>query len=220
MKDYAKELAEIALEIKAIKLSPEDPFTWASGYRMPIYNDNRLLLGNYKHRALIAEGFAQLIKTENIALDVVAGTATAGISPGTTLADSLKAPFIYIRSKAKGHGLQNQIEGVLNSGEQVLLIEDLISTGGSSISALEAVREAGGVIETCFSIFSYGLDEAKKRFDGVECQVFSLLTFDRLLEIAIEKEYITQEQQEVLAEWQKDPFGWGEKHGFPKQEKS
>ena len=215
--EISEKLAEIALEIKAIKLQPDEPFTWASGYRMPIYNDNRMLLGDFEHRALIADGFQNLIKENNLNIEVVAGTATAGIPAAASLADKLKTPLIYVRKSEKDHGMQNRIEGVLHKGQNVLLIEDLISTGGSSISALEAIREAGGRVETCMSIFSYGFEKAKEGFEKVNSNYLSLLSFAGLLEVAIKKEYINSEQQALLEDWRKDPFGWGQKHGFPKE---
>ena len=141
--DYSKKLAHIALEIGAIKLNPQNPFTWASGYRMPVYNDNRLLLGNAEHRLLIAEGFQDILRRENIHADAVVGTATAGIPHATTLANLLRTPLVYVRSSPKGHGMENLIEGVLTKSQNVVVVEDLISTGDSSLKAVEAVRKAG-----------------------------------------------------------------------------
>ena len=220
MQDYAKALAKIALEIKAIKLDPNTPFTWASGYRMPIYNDNRLLLGQFAHRSLIAEGFQNIIEQRRIEVEVIAGTSTAGISPGTSLADRLRLPFIYVRDKAKGHGMQNRIEGILIPGQRTLMVEDLVSTGGSSIEAIKAVREAEGALDNCLSIFSYGLEEATKQFESISCRLFPLLTFDVLLSTAVETSYINATEKKLLDSWREDPFGWGERHGFPKVVKS
>ena len=152
----ADTLASRALELNAIKLQPNDPFTWTSGYRMPIYNDNRLFLGDAADRKTIASGFAEVIRESGISFDVIAGTATAGIPHATTLADTLQAPLVYVRAQAKGHGLQNRIEGPLASGQSVLLIEDLVSTGKSSISAVQALRDAGATVTHCLAIFSYG----------------------------------------------------------------
>lgn len=219
MNDIARILAEIALDIKAIKLSPAKPFVWASGYQMPIYNDNRLFLGNHRHRALIADGFLQLINENNLSPEVIAGTVTAGISPATTLADRLERPLIYVREKAKGHGLKNRIEGILAQGQKVLMIEDLVSTGGSSISAIEGVREAGGQVDVCCSIFSYGLDEANRQFEEIRCKLLPVLTYQKLLEVAIERKYISADEETLLREWRKNPFEWGDKHGFPKVQK-
>ena len=218
MIDYGVKLAKIALEIKAIKLRPENPFEWASGYFMPIYNDNRLLLGNAQHRQLVAEGLEQLIRVHQIPYDFIAGTSTAGISPGTTLADRLGVPFMYIRDKPKDHGLRNQIEGIDAEsnliGCKVLVVEDLISTGGSSLKAVQAVRNARGQADHILSIFNYGLPEAEQLFADARCQIHSLLTYEVLLRVAKEKNYITPDQTRMLEEWRSDPFVWGEKHGF------
>ncbi len=219
----AAELAKRALAIRAIKLSPSDPFLWASGYRMPIYNDNRMLLGDAKTRALVARGLCDLIIKNNILYDVIAGTSTAGISPGTTLADMLKVPFIYIREKPKDHGLRTQIEGIgadaTLEGKVIVIIEDLISTGGSSLKAVQAARNARGTVNHLLSIFNYGLEEAAHLFADADVVVHSLLTYDVLLEAAKAQRYINAEQQGMLGEWRADPFGWGEKHGFPKDER-
>lgn len=230
--DYGKEIAKAGLNINAIKLRPNDPFTWASRYRMPIYNDNRMFLFFPEHRKLIREGFTNLIK--DIPYEVIAGTSTSGIPPATTLADSLGKPMIYVRDKPKDHGLKNQIEGIDAEYDlqrrKVVLIEDLISTGGSSARAVQAIRDANGICNYCVSIFNYGLDKASRIFKGEEaydkkenklespCEVRSLLTYDTLLEVAKETGYIDDQQTEMLNEWRADPFGWGEKHGFPRVE--
>ena len=223
--DYGKEIAKAGLEINAIKLRPDDPFTWASGFRMPIYNDNRMFLFHSEHRARLAEGFGNLLQSEGMPYDVIAGTSTAGISPATTLADSLGKSMIYVRDKPKDHGLKNQIEGIDAEsdleGRSVVLVEDLISTGGSSARAVQGIRDANGKCNYCVSIFNYGLDKAVKAFDSLDpkCEVRSLLTYDTLLEVAKETGYINDQQASMLAEWRADPFGWGEKHGFPKVER-
>ena len=223
--DYGRQIARAGLAIRAIKLSPDKPFQWASGYQMPIYNDNRMFLYFPEQRALIIDAFQQIIAAEDIRYDVIAGTSTAGIPHGAALANQLDCPFIYIRDKPKSHGMKNQIEGIdaecnLN-GEHVVVIEDLISTGGSSRRAVQAVRDAAGTANYCLSIFSYGLDKAVEEFAGLKppCEVQSLLTYDTLLEVAKETGYLTSGQVSVLEEWREDPFGWGEKHGFPKVEK-
>ena len=220
---YARQIALNGLEIQAIKLSPGRPFIWASGYQMPIYNDNRMFLAFPDSRKLIAEGFENVIRENALFYDFIAGTSTAGISPATTLADRNGAPLCYVRDKPKDHGLKNQIEGLDATkdfeGKRVILIEDLISTGGSSVAAVQAIRNANGKIDACLSIFNYDLEPAVKEFEKIDCKVFSLLHYDQLLEIAIEKNYISEEQRRILEEWRADPFGWGEKHGFPKVEK-
>ena len=216
MSKTAEALVKAALEIGAIKLKPKDPFTWASGYRMPIYNDNRLLLSNAESRLLVAQGFSEQIAAHNLSPDVIAGTATAGIPHATTLADYLKLPLSYVRSKAKEHGLQNRLEGAPISGKKVVLVEDLVSTGGSSLSALKAIREEGGEITHCLSIFSYGFPKAADLFSEAAAQYLSLLDFSLLLKIAQEVNYLDSSEAELLSAWQVDPFAWGEQNGFPK----
>jgi orotate phosphoribosyltransferase len=191
---------------------------------MPIYNDNRMFLFHPETRRAIAKGLAEIVQEHQIAPEVVAGTATAGIPHGAFLSDLLDLPFIYIRDKPKGHGLRNRIEGLDADsdleGRRVLVIEDLISTGGSSARAVEAVREANGACDWCISIFSYGLEKAAEQFQALipPCNHTSLLTFPILLDVAKSGGFLSQDQIELLAQWRGDPFGWGEKHGFPKAE--
>jgi len=223
--DYEKEIAKAGLKINAIKLRPDDPFTWASGFRMPIYNDNRMFLSHPKYRKLLTEAFENILQSEKIPYDIIAGTSTAGIPHAAFLSNKLNMPMIYIRDKPKDHGLQNQIEGIGAEsdlqGNKIIVIEDLISTGGSSARAVQAVRDANGNCNYCLSIFNYGLDKAVQAFDSLnpKCEVKSLLTYDTLLEVAKEVGYIDNSQLEMLNEWRADPFGWGEKHGFPKVER-
>lgn len=205
---YSKELAGIALKIGAIKISPEQPFTWASGYKMPIYNDNRLLLSKVGYRTLVAEGFQAILKAERIEIDVVAGTATAGIPPATTLANLLETPLIYVRGSAKAHGMQNQIEGVLQKKQKVLVIEDLISTGDSVLKTVQAIRDAGGIVDHCLCIFNYGFEKAKTHFQEADCHIHSLLTYPTLIDYAMETKAITTEQMQLLAAWYRNPFKW------------
>ena len=192
---------------------------------MPIYNDNRMFLFQAEDRRTIARGLAEIIEANGIGPEVVAGTATAGIPHGALLADLLSLPFIYIRDKPKGHGLKNRIEGLDADseleGRRVVVIEDLISTGGSSARAVEAVREANGRCDWCISIFSYGLEKAEEEFGALDtaCNFTSLLTFPVLLETANTGGFLNEDQIALLAEWREDPFGWGEKNGFPKVEK-
>jgi orotate phosphoribosyltransferase len=222
--DRARRLAQLALELEAFKFSPADPFTWASGYRMPVYNDNRLLLSRPEARRLVAEGFAQLIHERGIACDVVAGVATSGIPHATCLADLLGKPLVYVRDKPKDHGLRNRIEGVGADqgleGRQCVVIEDLISTGGSSARAVAAVREAGGRAAHCLAIFSYGFPEGRAAFQCLKppCQLHTLLEFPLLLETA-RQGALTQDQAAALEAWSRDPWGWGAAQGFPKMEK-
>ncbi len=317
MQNYGEQIAKASLEIKSIKLSPDDPFTWASGYRMPIYNDNRMLLGDYNHRMLVTNAFKDLIEAENISFDYIAGTSTAGIAPatsvanhykvplliiqdgvpyvfeqpfevdsrknasivastcpwaipfGVTLANERQVPFVYVRQKKKAHGLKQQIEGITNRGQTAVLInyhrgddyadkavealgeqgvivkelisenisdivrpsdingkkvpyiEDLISTGESSAKEVKAARDHGAICNNCLSIFSYELDKAAEAFGSLdpECKAESSLTYNMLLDFAKKTGYLNNEQVEVLQNWRADPFNWGEKHGFPMDEK-
>lgn len=227
LENNAKTLAGVSLTIGAIKLNPEKPFKWASGYFMPIYNDNRLLLAKAPHRRMVCDYLADIIGYYEIRPDVVAGTATAGIPHATTLADRLNLPLIYIRDKPKAHGLKNQIEGIPDDqtleGKTVLVIEDLVSTGGSSARAVQAVRNAKGTVEHCLSIFNYGLNEAKEMFEGQReyetgenasglklspCKLHSILDYDTLLSIALETGKIKEQHIEMLKEWRQNPFHW------------
>jgi len=209
-----QQLAAAALEIKAIKISPRAPFRWASGYSMPIYNDNRMFLADAEHRRLISEGFSALIAENKLSFEIVGGTATAGIAPATTLADRIKKPLVYVRDKKKGHGLENRVEGILNPGQKVLLIEDVVSTGGSSVSAVEALRDSKATITDCLCIYNYGFEKAASLFREAKCQLHSLLTFPTLLEVAREQKYIAADDQPELEDWITDPFGWGAKRGY------
>ncbi len=219
---YGTKLAQVAFKLGAIKLSPKEPFTWASGYRMPIYNDNRRFLAVPEIRLLIAEAFSELLKAADFNPDWIAGTATAGIPHSVTLGDLLKKPVSYVRSAGKDHGLKNQIEGLGANADyknaHVLVIEDLISTGGSSIKAVQAVRLANGRTPFCFAIFSYGFKEAEKAFAALNpvCTPVTVLNYDIMLDEAVKEKYISEENKKSLAEWRSAPFAWGEKYGFGK----
>ena len=206
---YSKQLAEIVLEIGAVKIDAQRPFTWASGYKMPVYNDNRLLLGNPEHRALVTAGMQSLITAANIQVNAVAGTATAGIPHATSLANALKTPLIYVRPAPKEHGKQNQIEGILKKGDAVIVVEDLISTGGSALKAVEAVRQAGGKVDHCFCIFHYGFQKAVDQFQQAHCQMHPLLTFELLVQTGQKTGKISAGEKQVLDDWYKNPFEWG-----------
>lgn len=232
--DRQKRWAGVALDISAVRLQPKDPFTWASGYRMPIYNDNRLFLQDPELRMRIAREFMVMMQHSlQLEFDVIAGTATAGIPHATTLADCLKLPLVYIRDKPKDHGMRNQIEGISADsdlgGKRVLVLEDIISTGGSSASAVRAVRDANGLADYLFCIFNYDFDNAALLFAGqrpfVEgtgmtlappCNVRSLFTYNALVDVAKERRLFSNEEGCLLEDWRRDPFGWGEKHGFPR----
>jgi len=222
MENFEKQIAQAGLKIKAIKLNSDKPFLWTSGYQMPIYNDNRMFLFYPEYRKLIIDGFFQIIQQKHISCDIIAGMATAGIPYGILLANKLNLPFIYIREAPRKHGLKNQIEGMDAKqdfkGSQVVIIEELVSTGSSVINAIQAIRNANGIINSCLSVFNYGFDKTKNEFDSLnpKCEAMSLLTYDTLLKTAKEIGYLTKQQTELLQEWRNDPFGWGEKHGFPK----
>ena len=222
--DYAREIAKAGLEIGAFKINSEKPFEWASGYFMPVYNDNRMFLFNPQHRALVGDALVK--EASQIQAEVIAGTSTAGIPWGERLADKLNRNFVYVRDKPKDHGLRNQIEGIDAEkgleGKRVLLIEDLVSTGGSSVKAVEAIRKADGICNHCISIFNYEFDESSKLFRNMSplCNVKSVLTYNTLFNVARETGYINEEQARMLAGWKSDPFNWGEKHGFPRVDKS
>ena len=214
---HSEKLAEIALKIGAIRINTDHLFTWASGYRMPVYNDNRLLLGNSDHRLLIANAFQSLLKNKKIVPDVVAGTATAGIPPATTLADLIKTPLIYVRPAPKKHGMENQIEGILEKKQHVIVIEDLVSTGGSVLKAVEAIRSRGGTVQHCLCVFTYGFRETADQFAKTGCKLHALLTFEQLIGFGAKSGALTEQQTVLLRSWYKDPFKWGEQNGFPKK---
>lgn len=211
---YAKKLAETALKMGTIKLSVDKPFTWASGYKMPIYNDNRQFLSKYEYRKTITDAFAQMAeRLGKDEFDCIAGTSTAGIPHATSLADRLQLPLSYVRSSSKDHGLKNQIEGLVGkdySSAKVLLIEDLISTGGSSIEALKAIRNANGICNNCFAIFTYGLDKASDAFGALEpaCDLYTILDYESMLEVALSIGYIDDRAKASLEEWRQSPFTW------------
>jgi orotate phosphoribosyltransferase len=205
----ARKIARHLLKVGAVKLQPTRPFTWASGLRSPIYCDNRVLLSYPEVRQDVIDGFAELAGTIE-GVDGVAGVATAGIPHGALLAEKLGLPFIYIRSKAKEHGRQNQIEGRLETGKKYLVIEDLISTGGSSLRAIDALREAGGEVAAAFAIFSYEFPAAKRAFEQADVELRTLSGYTQLLGEAVVQEYISNEDAATLSEWRKDPRAWSE----------
>ncbi|MFT4762058.1 MAG: orotate phosphoribosyltransferase [Paraglaciecola sp.] len=198
--NLASEVAKKLLQIKAIKLSPQNPFTWASGIKSPIYCDNRIVLSYPEAREVVKAGLVEQSK-EYGDFDVIAGVATAGIAHGMMLADALNKPFIYVRGSAKGHGRQNLIEGELPQGKSVLVIEDLISTGGSSIKAIDALRDNGANVVGCMAIFTYGFQKAVDAFAAADCKFSTLSNYDALIREAIESKYITQADMDFLVNW-------------------
>lgn len=210
MNTIENEVARLLLQINAIKLSPQKPFTWASGLKSPIYCDNRLIASYPQERKIVVDGFVQKSKKFE-PFDMIAGIATGGIPYGAWLADRLNLPFIYVRSKAKEHGRQNLVEGELPLGARVLVIEDLISTGGSSLNAVEAIRAEGSKVTGVIAIFTYGFDQAKKAFQDADCQLYTLTNYSILLDEALKTNYIRAEDLLTLQEWRQDPKAWSSK---------
>jgi orotate phosphoribosyltransferase len=204
-----REIAEALLEIEAVSLQPDNPFTWSSGLKSPIYCDNRLTLSFPPIRRRVAEGLKNLVVEHFSEAEMIAGTATAGIPHAAWVSELLDLPMSYVRSKAKGHGKGNQIEGKVTQGQKVVVVEDLISTGGSVIEAVEALREAGCVVLGVISIFTYELEKGKQQLDSASISAHSLTDFTTLANLAEEKGLITRENLDSLAEWRKNPSVWG-----------
>ncbi|GEP96807.1 orotate phosphoribosyltransferase [Chitinophaga cymbidii] len=204
-----KQVAEKLLQIQAIKLSPAKPFSWASGWKSPIYCDNRTVLSFPYVRDYIKSELCNTVFETFPDAAVIAGVATAGIPHGALVADQLKLPFIYVRSKPKEHGMGNQIEGVLQPGQPVVVIEDLISTGKSSLEAVAAIRAAGGEVMGMVSIFTYGFDVAAKAFESAGVPFKSLSNYSAMIELAVEKGLVSADDQETLQNWRSAPDVWG-----------
>jgi len=202
-------IASALLRIEAVTLSPNDPYTWASGLRSPIYCDNRLTLSYPEVRSLIADALAEKVK--RLAVDVIAGTATAGIPHAAFVAERLGLPMVYVRSGNKKHGKGNQIEGVIQPGQRVVVIEDLLSTGMSAIEAAEALQAKGADVVRIQAIFSYGMERLSNNLRDAKIESDALLTFEALLETAQQQGDITIEEQKQLADWSKDPVAWSER---------
>ena len=207
-KDTAEKTAELLLQINAIKLNPSTPFLWASGWHSPIYCDNRLTLSFPAIRNYIRDEFSKQIETLYGKPDVIAGVATGAIGIGILVAEELGLPFVYVRPEPKKHGRQNQVEGFLQKGQNVVVVEDLISTGNSSLLAVEALKEAGANVKGMVAIFSYGFDVATENFKNANVNLSTLSTYENLLNLAVEKKYITEEEQITLQEWRKSPSTW------------
>ncbi|MFA7446591.1 MAG: orotate phosphoribosyltransferase [Flavobacteriaceae bacterium] len=207
-KDTAEKTAELLLQINAIKLNPQTPFLWASGWKSPIYCDNRISLSFPPVRNYIRDEFARHIENQFGKPDVIAGVATGAIGIGILVAEKLGLPFVYVRPEPKKHGRQNQIEGFLDKGQSVVVIEDLISTGKSSLQAVEALRENGAIVKGMAAIFSYGFEIAQDNFNNENVALFTLSNYENLLHLALEKNYITEKEQEILSQWRKNPSEW------------
>lgn len=207
-KNTAKKTAEVLLQINAIKLSPKDPFTWASGWKSPIYCDNRIVLSFPTIRNYIREKMAKHIEKQYGKPDVIAGVATGAIGIGALVAEYLGLPFVYVRPEAKKHGRQNQIEGFIQKGQNVVVVEDLISTGKSSLNAVRALKEADVNVKGMIAIFTYGFDIANKNFEKENIMLHTLSNYENLLEQALDTNYINKKELATLSEWNTNPSEW------------
>lgn len=209
MSESEKKVAESLLKIKAIKLQPSEPFTWASGWKSPIYCDNRKTLSFPEIRTLVRDEFVKTVKAKYPQAEVIAGVATGAIAQGALVAQELGLPFIYVRSSPKDHGLGNLIEGDLKAGQKVVVIEDLISTGGSSLKAAEAVRAAGAEVLGMVAIFTYGFPVSENAFKEHKVELTTLSNYNAMIETAVATGYVKEGQVETLKEWRKSPDTWG-----------
>ncbi|HKR03090.1 MAG TPA: orotate phosphoribosyltransferase [Bacteroidia bacterium] len=209
MKDYtASKIAEFLLQIKAIKLQPHEPFTWASGWKSPIYCDNRVSLSHPKIRTYIRQELVKTIEEKFGRPDVIAGVATAAIAQGVLVAEAMGLPFVYVRPSPKEHGRKNQIEGEVHPSQSAVVIEDLISTGKSSLLAVDALREEKLIVKGMVSIFTYGFQVASDNFRKANCPIYSLSNYDILLKRALETNYIKDSDLEMLNAWRNSPDTW------------
>lgn len=207
--DYSRTVAEFLLACEAVRLSPDKPFTWASGWKSPIYCDNRKTLAFPKTRDYIRDALTQTVRQYFPQTEVIAGVATGAIAQGALVADQLQLPFCYVRSSPKDHGLGNQVEGYLEKGQKVVIVEDLISTGGSSLKAVEALRNVGAEVLGMVAIFSYQFPVAETNFRQAQVVLYTLSNYDALIETAIAKNYIQSHWLNVLQQWRTNPEGWG-----------
>ncbi|WP_114747885.1 orotate phosphoribosyltransferase [Pleomorphovibrio marinus] len=204
--NIAKTIASSLLEIEAIRLQPQSPFTWASGWKSPIYCDNRLSLSYPEIRSLIKQNLVKVVQRHFLNVEAIAGVATAGIPQGVLVAEELGLPFLYVRSKAKGHGMQNSIEGKVTPGQKVVVVEDLVSTGGSSLKAVEDLRNSGFEVLGMMAIFTYGFELAKKNFEEANVKLVCLSDYEIMLTVS--GGVIKQEDMPALKEWRKAPDQW------------
>jgi orotate phosphoribosyltransferase len=203
------EITKKLLEINTIKIQPENPFTWASGWKSPIYCDNRKILSYPSVRTFVCDKFVEIIKDKYPEAEVIAGVATGAIAHGVLVAEKLGLPFIYVRSKPKGHGLENLIEGDLRPGQKVVVIEDLVSTGISSLNAAEAVTTFGGNVIGMLAVFTYNFDHARKSFEKANIELTTLSNYHILIEMALSLGEISKDQVDTLMKWREDPANWG-----------
>ncbi len=208
MSNLATEIAQSLLQIKAIKLNPANHFTWASGWYSPIYCDNRKILSYPAVRKQVCEGFAGIVREKYPDVDIIAGVATGAIAHGVLVAEKLGKPFIYVRSSPKTHGLSNQVEGEFWPGAKVVVIEDLVSTGGSSLSAVEALRENGCEVLGMAAIFTYGFSTARENFAGADVCLDTLSDYKTMIELAARQGYVREDELQTLQEWRRDPANW------------
>lgn len=212
MNSTAEHIAQLLLDIKAVTLNVQQPYRYTSGILSPIYCDNRLLISDPEKRLIVLQAFLDVIRAQRLQCDVVAGVATAGIPHAAWIADRLQKPMVYVRKKAKEHGMNNVIEGECQAGQTALLIEDLISTGGSSVQAGLSLREHGATVTDCIAIFSYQIEKAMTRFAATQITLHTLSNFTALVDVAARDGYITNDQKKIVLEWQQDPAGWEAKH--------
>lgn len=210
-KSTAKKTAEVLLQINAIKLNPREPFTWASGWKSPIYCDNRMVLSYPTVRNFIKEEIAKNLENEFGKPDVIAGVATGAIGIGALVAEFLGLPFVYVRTEAKKHGRQNKIEGFVERGQNVVVIEDLISTGKSSLVAVDALKSAGVNVKGMVAIFTYGFDISRENFKTNNVNLFTLSNYESLLEQALNTNFINQKELKILSKWNTNPSKWNNK---------
>tara|TARA_B100001248_G_C27393328_1_gene463770 strand:- start:724 stop:1371 length:648 start_codon:yes stop_codon:yes gene_type:complete len=206
--NYKSLTAEILLKLKAIKLNPSDPFIWASGLKSPIYCDNRILLSDPKSRNIIANYFSDIIKNKYDDVQVIAGVATGGIGIGVLVAQKLNLPFIYVRPEAKKHGRKNQIEGKISANQKIVVIEDLISTGKSSLNAVKALRESNLEVMGMVAIFTYGFNKSIENFEKNKIDLDTLCDYNELIKKATEIKYVSKKDSETLKKWNEDPENW------------
>ena len=205
----AQQTAELLLQINAIKLETKNHFTWASGWKSPIYCDNRVILSFPAVRNYIKDEFVKQIEAKFGRPDVIAGVATGAIGIGILVAEAMGLPFVYVRPEAKKHGRQNQVEGFLQKGQTVIVVEDLISTGGSSLMAVEALRNEGANVKGMAAIFTYGFPISEEKIAEAKLDVYTLSNYENLIEKAVEKKYISEEELETLQSWNSNPSEWG-----------
>jgi orotate phosphoribosyltransferase len=207
--DTQKQVAKFLLDINAVKLQPENPFTWASGWKSPIYTDNRKTLSYPEVRSFLKKCFADIIKTQYPDTELIAGVATGAIAVGALVADYLGLPFVYVRSSNKTHGLENIVEGVCSKGQKTVVIEDLVSTGMSSLKAVSALRNLECDVKGMLAIFTYGFPVAENAFKEADCKLQTLSNYNALVELALQTGYIRQEQLQTILDWRKSPETWG-----------